>query len=284
MIEDIDGFMFRRAAQTECTKRKQVDSTDDPGMFTFKFMKSSRRMSIEVKNGLRLEFKRTRREDGIETAEDARCGNEEVLQSSMVITGEHPLAAFDGTADVENLSNTFIVKEISTRAGGRTELHERLENGADVDDLMRLCVAEVSKSRKTAYAASLQEALLRHGIAGRRDVQREVEEAKERIAWARGEERRWEDVKKSVLDSNRLRVRDVQEAGAEFDMREIEAADQEFAQKRERLEFLKEAAKLRIQHIKEQSEGLLRKIFDIVHKGNGVDAFFLLRALSKVCK
>jgi hypothetical protein len=291
MIEDMDGFIFRRNVQAEDPTRKRQarehEAPDAPDVFTFRFTKSSKRRSIEVRNDLKLEFKRMKRSaEEAETTEGPVHKDEELLmQSSAIITREQPLTAFERMVDVENLSNTFIVKEIPPR-GIRGELHEGLRDGATIDDLVRLCVDELCRSRKTAYATSLRDAISQHqGVFKRRDIRSEIEEANGKIAWARTEEKKWGCVRDSVLAANRLRVNDMKEAGMEIDIDEqVQSIDREFAQKRKRLSLLRETAKLGISHIREQSEVLLKKILDIVCRKGDVDAFFLLRALSKACK
>lgn len=186
-------------------------------------------------------------------------------------------------SEIEGGFSTVIIKEAPRR---ERELHARLGAESTIDDLVRLCISQVSKSRKTTYSVNLENAFLQgREMVRKRDIEKEMDEVQRRISWALDEGEKWRKAEADVLELNRIVVKEFSRVGRDFGVREkMECVRREFVEKADKLEFLKESARFSIAHVREQSEELLKKIFEIVCKEKEVDTFFLLKALSRVSK
>lgn len=261
MMENVDGFVFRRSSQgvnEMCKKRREFDnmSRNVDCAFDFKFVRNNRRKAQD-------------------TAEDVEGKIEnEVLLNEM--------------DDLESLSGTVIIKEACKKKTDTQEIHDKLDEKGTLDDLLRLCISHISKTKKSAYSARLEEVFRQKmETVMKREIERDIEETEKRIVWAEDEVEKWNRLKLEVLNSNDVNVREIIKIRMDrgFGISErIEVIRREFSQRAEKLEFLKEAARSSIVHVKEQGEELLKRILNIICKQKEVDTLFLLKALSNTGK
>lgn len=260
-MENVDGFVFKRNVRHEeeveggC-KKKKMDMGDvsrsGECVFSFKFTKCSR-------------------------AGESRVGSEECGKK----TGEEK-----ETEEETGHHHDTVGNERSLRRSDAHEIHLRLDEESTLDDLVALCVSQLSKTRRTPYVVDLENVFRQNkGMIKRRDISRETEEVVSRISWIDCEERKWKSLKTKVQSNNKIEVRELGEGVERPSVEErMESVKREFLEMSGKLEFLKECARLSIAHVREQSEGLLRKILDTVCKDKEVDTFFLLQTLSRTSK
>lgn len=279
MLENLDGFVFRRSVRQEPRARKFFDEGkkeqsiargDTDGIFSFKFVRSNKRKGDcgEENSGKRAKEK--------EPDMDAINGDEENVLDDV----------FEGITEEDSVYSNIPIKDGPKKRTSISDLHTKLGESGTLGGLVKLCVEHALQKKKIEYGISLEKKLLQNkGYIKRRDVEREIEEADKKILWVSQEEGKWNDLKTEVLNSSKVEVREVQRSIQDFGYREkMEEIRQEFVRKFERLEFLKESAKSCISRIREQSEDVLGRVLRTTCREKEVDAFFLLRTLSKTNK
>ncbi|AFN83021.1 hypothetical protein EROM_050890 [Encephalitozoon romaleae SJ-2008] len=279
MLENLDGFVFRRNVRQEPKARKFFDegskeqsiargNTD--GIFSFKFVRSNKRRgdSEEENSGKRAKEKEP----------DMGVINENEENALNDVSEE--------ISEEDGICSNILIKDEAKKRISISDLHTKLGEDGTLGELVRLCVEYALQKKKIEYGINLERKLLQNeGSIKRRDVEREIEEADRKILWVSQEEEKWNSLKTEVLNSSKVDVREVQRSVRDFGYIEnMEEIRQEFVRKFERLEFLKESAKSCISRIREQSEDILGRVLRTICREKEVDTLFLLRTLSKTNK
>ncbi|CAD26607.1 hypothetical protein [Encephalitozoon cuniculi GB-M1] len=277
MLENLDGFIFRRSAGQGPKVRRILEEGKElsavrgntDGIFSFRFVRGGKR------------------KDGEDQGPSAKKAKEEsggCIQDGCEGIAENGMELSIGGG--EDFSGSILIKEAPKKKTSASDLHGRLGEDSTLKDLVVLCVEHVLQKKRIEYGVSLERRLQEsESFIGKKDVEKEIEKVDQKIVWAEREGEKWNRLKDDVVSSSHIEIREPKRTGRDFGYAEkMEEIDREFAGRIRRLEFLKESARIRISHIKEQSEDLLGKIFKIVCKEKKMDTFFLLKTLSKTSK
>ncbi|TBU19690.1 hypothetical protein CWI42_011650 [Ordospora colligata] len=250
MIENLDGFIFKRRMQptAESEVRMSIES-------------KRRDLSVIKKDTddiFSFRFVNEKRCKGVEYKEDEISG---IL------------------SDEEGFSESVVIKE--NKKKNVEEIHMELDNGVGLEELVKKCIRWLESKKRTAYGMKIEQAMS-EGCIKRRDANKEIVEAIEKIQWTVDEEKKWKMIKESTMEMNKIKMEKKMYVRKESEYeRKIAKVNEEFASKMTRLRFVKESAKVWIGRMREQSEELLRRMFDAVHKEKEADTVFLLKALSR---
>ncbi|KAM0672406.1 hypothetical protein OCOL_000625 [Ordospora colligata] len=182
-------------------------------------------------------------------------------------------------SDGEGFSESVVIKE--NKKKNVEEIHMELDNGVGLEELVKKCIRWLESKKRTAYGMKIEQAMS-EGCIKRRDANKEIVEAIEKIQWTVDEEKKWKMIKESTMEMNKIKMEKKMYVRKESEYeRKIAKVNEEFASKMTRLRFVKESAKVWIGRMREQSEELLRRMFDAVHKEKEADTVFLLKALSR---
>ncbi|WEL38642.1 hypothetical protein PFJ87_05g01110 [Encephalitozoon hellem] len=279
MLENLDGFVFRRNVRQEPKARRIFDEGKEEqsvargntdGIFSFRFVRSLKRKGDSEEENSSKKAKESKADLRVLSA----C--EEGIEDNVSVE----------ISSEDDICGNVLVKDGPKRRANISDLHGKLGENGTLGGLVRLCVEYALQRKKIEYGVSLEKRLLQdEGVIKRRDVEKEIEDADKKILWASGEEEKWNSLKSEVINSNRVEVREGQRVARDFGGAErIEEVRQEFARKFERLEFLKESAKSCVSRIREQSEDVLGRILRTTCREKDVDVFFLLKTLSRTNK
>ncbi|ADM11538.1 uncharacterized protein Eint_050900 [Encephalitozoon intestinalis ATCC 50506] len=272
MLEDLDGFIFRRNGRQGTKGRRlfsegkgelEVARGNTDGIFSFKFVREKKRkVDLEVESL----GKKSKGKDVVWTEEKGKEGME--------------------VCEEGDICSSIVIREVPKKRMSVSSLHEKLEEGGTLGGLVRLCVEYVLEKKKTGYGMDLGRKLHQNeDLIKKRDVEKEVEEAEKKIEWASCEEEKWNSLRNEVENSNLIEIREPKKRVRDFGYEEkMEGVRREFSAKIERLEFLKESALACVSRIREQSEDLLGRILRIMCKEKEVDTLFLLKTLSRTSK
>lgn len=275
MLENLDGFIFRRNVRQSPKARRFLDEGEDgvrmergktDGIFSFRFVGRSKRKGDE------------------ECGDAAKKAKEDVCVEAKEeeVIGQEVELSVGGMEFCESV----VIKEAPKKKMEVGDLHTKVGESGGIGALVGVCVEWVSRKKKTEYAMGL-ERLLREdpeAIKGR-DVEKEIREADREIEVVDGEMEKWNGLKRAVMASNGIEVRELKRASRDFGYKaKMDEVRREFSEKALRLEFLKKSARAWVLHIREQSEELLRKVLETPCKERGVDTLFLLKALSRAGK